>query len=205
MTTPQQRVPVDRLPKIDSLLRDPGFQLRLEEQLRQSSALRLLPEPNLLAMTSLAILSFHPDGRIPARERAGRMNGLSNRLRRELSAMTRSEAWAAMDPDVVKEAVQQQRDLKRQQIAAVELSHVKHLGVCWQGAYLVVLSRAITKSTGWDNARVLKTVVELVAAVLHAANVQIWFDEVRLRDLLRSAIYDFEADDRHNYLLQRLG
>jgi hypothetical protein len=194
---------VDELPKIDELLRDAGFQFRLDEELRHTSV-RLMPDRERMAMASLAALSFHPDGKIPAECREHRMTHLSKRLSADLVAMNRAEAWTAMDVDVVKAAVEQRRELKRQLDAAGELSRVKHLGVCWQASYLVALSHMIAKKTGWPRGRILKAVTELVAGVLHAANVQIWFEEARLRDLLRSAIEQFEGDPRHNSLMQKL-
>jgi hypothetical protein len=197
MTTLQ----VHELPAVDKVLHDVGFQLRLDEALRGSSV-RMLP--NLPLLATLAALSFHPDGKIAAEFREWRMTHLSKQLATELAAIDRVEACVTMDVDKAKQAVELRRELKRQFGAVTELSSVKHLGVCWQGFYLARLSREIAQQTGWAPRRVLKAVTELVAAVLHAAKVQIWFDEPRLRDLLRSAIQEFERDPRHAYLLERL-
>jgi len=194
-------VPVDKLPAVDKLLHDAGFQLRLDEALRGSSV-RLLPD--LPTLVTLAALSFHPDGKKPAEARELGMTHLSKKLTSQLTAMDRVREHTTIDVDEVKKAVELRRELNRQLNAAGELSHVKHLGVYWQPFYLVRLSRLIAKKTGWPPRRVLKAVTELVRAVLHAANVQIWFHEPRLRDLLRSAMQDFERDPRHSYLMKHI-
>lgn len=85
---------------------------------------------------------------------------------------------------------------------------MKHFGVQWQSYYLVRLAVEIGKRTNWDRRRCLTAVTDLVRATLRAVNVTEWYDwrqgPGRLREILRSAIKDFERDPRHKHLLDHI-
>lgn len=195
-------IPVHELPKIDDLFGDIGFRLRVEHELNHSTIARELGREFPLAhLVSWAMLSFHPDGKIPARCRELGMNDLSKRLLQQVEAVDLIER---LDVDEAKRTVSERRELSRRLDAANELAYVKHFGVGWQAVYLLILSTLIAKRTGWNQRRVLQAVTEFVRIALYASETRLWFNEKELRDLVRTAMKNFERDPRHTYLLQRI-
>jgi hypothetical protein len=197
-------VPVDELPPVDELVKDYWFQSRFRSEVNQSSIAKELVRQGfrLAPLVTQALLSFHRDGREPIEARDLGMEHKKKRLLLDLAAAEVLERSA--DMEVAKLAAKHRHKMKRQLKNVDGLSYTKHFGVTWQAIWLVILEKQISKRTGWDHGKVMKAVEVLVAIALRSANVQIWFDESRLRELLRSAIAKFENDPGGARLLNRL-
>jgi hypothetical protein len=203
---PFQAVPLDELPPVDELTKDHWFRSRFQSEVERSAiAKELLREGfRLDGLVTQALLSFHRDGRVPIDARALGMEHRKKRLTRDLAALGAVERNVG-DVEVAARSVQLRHEMNRQRAAAQELSYTKHFGVTWQAIWLVILKKQIVVRTGWERRKVVKAVEALVTIALRSANVQVWFGRrERLRELITSAIADFENDPRHAYQLRQL-
>jgi hypothetical protein len=203
---PFPAVPLDELPPVHELTKDYWFQSRFRSEVERSPiAKQLLREGfRLDGLVTQALLSFHRDGQLSAKVRALGMEHQRKQLAAELATLGAVERNVA-DVEVAKQAAQLRRETKRRLDAADELSGTKHFGVTWQALWLVILKKQIAARTGWERRKVVKAVEALVTIALRSANVQVWFGRrERLRELIASAIADFENDPRHAHQLRQL-
>jgi hypothetical protein len=198
-------IPVAELPTIPELYRDVSFKLRVEYSIQHSSVARELGrEFQIPTLITWALAAFHPDGKKLADWRALRMENEQKSGKSELDRLNRIEAGQLIGVEEAKRVNAYRHEVMQRLGDASALSKTKHLGVTWQAVWLVLLETVIGKKTGWTDQEVMTAVAEFVTIALRASRTRLWFEEKRLRDILRSAIEHFKQHPSNRLLLLQI-
>jgi hypothetical protein len=196
-------IPVDELPPIDELWQDVGFKLRLEYELQRSVVVRQLsPEFKIRTLVTWALFSFHPDGKKPAELRALRMETEHKNAMSELSRLGRIEMSQGVED--AKQVAAYRHEVNHRVSVSATLGKTKHFGVTWQAIWLVLLETVVGRKTGWTDQEVMSAVTEFVTIALKASRTRVWFEENRLRDMLRLAMKHFREHPSNQLQLLKI-